>query len=60
MIRGSKIAPYVDGVWGCEFIETPLQPGFLTQGEFGNTEETEIAFSLGILVIFFRVYYDDN
>jgi hypothetical protein len=21
MIRGSKISPYVDGIWGCEFIE---------------------------------------
>lgn len=33
MVRGSKIAPYVDGIWGCEFIENPLQPGFLKQKE---------------------------
>jgi hypothetical protein len=25
MIRGSKIADQVDGVWGCEFIETPIR-----------------------------------
>ena len=31
MIRGSKIAPYVDGIFGCEFIENPMLPGFLTQ-----------------------------
>ena len=29
MILGSKIAPYVDGVWGCEFVESPPPPGFL-------------------------------
>jgi hypothetical protein len=31
MIRGSAVAPHVDGVWACEFIENPLQPGFLRQ-----------------------------
>ena len=29
MILGSKIAPYVDGVWGCEFVENPPQAGYL-------------------------------
>ncbi len=29
MILGSKIAPYIDGVWGCEFVENPPSPGFL-------------------------------
>ena len=29
MIMGSKIAPYVDGVWGCEFVENPPQAGYL-------------------------------
>jgi len=24
MIRGSKISKYVDGIWGCEFIEEPI------------------------------------
>ena len=28
-IRGSAIAPFVDGIFGCEFIEAPAQPGFL-------------------------------
>ncbi len=32
MILGSKIAPYVNTVWGCEFIERPLVPGFLRDG----------------------------
>ena len=29
-IRGSAIAPFVDGIFGCEFIETPALPGFDT------------------------------
>jgi hypothetical protein len=28
-IRGSAIAPFVDGIFGCEFIESPAQPDFL-------------------------------
>lgn len=28
-IRGSAIAPFVEGIFGCEFIENVLQPGFL-------------------------------
>lgn len=28
MIRGSDIAEFVDNIWGCEFIEDVLQPGF--------------------------------
>ena len=43
MIRGSAVAPFVDGIWGCEFIENPLPPGFLNQTEFGIEAEAEIA-----------------
>lgn len=28
LILGSKIAPHIDGVWGCEFVEEPPPPGF--------------------------------
>ena len=43
MIRGSAVAPHVDGVWGCEFIENPLQPGFIGQKELDIDAEAEIA-----------------
>jgi len=33
MILGSRIAPFVDGVWGCEFIEDPPPPGYLDKGK---------------------------
>lgn len=49
MIRGSAIAPYVDGIWGCEFIENPLQPGFLKQGEFELGADAEIA-QIGMMI----------
>jgi hypothetical protein len=43
MIRGSAVAPHVDGIWGCEFIENPLQPGFLSQKELDLRADAEIA-----------------
>lgn len=32
-IRGSAIAPFVEGIFGCEFIEAPAQPGFCDSAE---------------------------
>jgi hypothetical protein len=49
MIRGSAIAPYVDGIWGCEFIENPLQPGFISQGDFGLEADAVIA-QIGLVI----------
>jgi hypothetical protein len=49
MIAGSKIAPYVDGIWGCEFIENPLEPGFLGQSELSISAEAEIA-QIGMVI----------
>lgn len=43
MVRGSKIAPYVDGIWACEFIENPILPGFLNQEEFPIETDLEIS-----------------
>ncbi|MEC7907453.1 MAG: HAD family hydrolase [Verrucomicrobiota bacterium] len=49
MIRGSKIAPFVEGIWGCEFIENPLLPGFLDQDELPVETEMEIS-QIGMMV----------
>ncbi len=49
MVRGSAIAPYVDGIWACEFIENPLQPGFLEQKEFSLDAAAEIA-QIGVMI----------
>lgn len=49
MIRGSAIAGSVDGIWGCEFIENPLRPGFLRQGEFPLEAAAEIA-QIGMMI----------
>lgn len=49
MIRGSAIAKYIDGLWACEFIENPLQPGFLKQKEF-PIEETAAIAQIGMVI----------
>ncbi len=49
MIRGSAVAAHVDGIWGCEFIENPLQPGFLEQEELDISAEAEIA-QIGMVI----------
>lgn len=49
MIRGSAIAPYVDGIYGCEFVENPLDPGFSRQQDFDFTHDTEIS-QIGVMV----------
>ncbi|HEY1792812.1 MAG TPA: HAD family hydrolase [Opitutaceae bacterium] len=49
MIRGSPVAGHVDGIWGCEFIENPLQPGFLQQKELEISAAAEIA-QIGMVI----------
>jgi hypothetical protein len=49
MVRGSAIAPYLDGVWACEFIENPLRPGFLSQKEMSLDAAAEIA-QIGVMI----------
>jgi hypothetical protein len=42
MILGSKIAPFVDGVWGCEFVENAPPPGYLDTGVKRTPADPEI------------------
>ena len=41
-IRGSAIAPFVDGIYGCEFIETSAKPGYLDALN-GNSDAMDVA-----------------
>jgi hypothetical protein len=50
MIRGSKIAPYVDGIFGCEFIEDPMLPGFLSQENINLSNEVKEIAQIGRVV----------
>ena len=43
MIKGSAIYPYVEDVFACEFIESPLPPNFKSQTEFSLPLDLEIA-----------------
>ncbi len=50
MIRGSAIAPYVEQIYGCEFIEHPFPPNYFAQQEFDiSSDPNEIA-QIGFLV----------
>jgi len=49
MIRGSSIAPLVEQVYGCEFIENPMPPNYASQAEFEMTGPREIS-QIGSLV----------
>jgi hypothetical protein len=44
-IRGSAIAPFVDGIYGCEFIESPAQPGYLESFESGDVSSAAAGIS---------------
>jgi phosphoserine phosphatase len=50
MIRGSKIAPFADGVWACEFAEVTAPPGYLEQAQpklfEGRSEISQVAYAL--------------
>lgn len=49
MIRGSKIAPHVDGIFACEFIEQPLPPHYTQQDELALADSGEIS-QIGVMV----------
>lgn len=49
MIRGSAVAPHVDGIYGCEFIEQPLPPNYTAQDELSLDLPTEIS-QIGVMV----------
>ena len=49
MVRGSAIASCVDDIWACEFIENPLQPGFIGQEELKIDADAEIA-QIGLVI----------
>ena len=43
MIKGSAIYPYVEDVFACEFIESPLPPNFKSQTELSLPLDLEVA-----------------
>ena len=42
IIQGSKISPFVEDIFACEFIESPLPPNFMSQTEFSLPLDLEI------------------
>lgn len=49
MVRGSKIAPHVEDIFACEFIESPLPPHYSLQTELSLPLEPEIT-QIGMVV----------
>ncbi len=50
MIRGSKIAKYVDGIFACEFVEEPMPPYFTQQPEFNFENLSTQINQIGMIV----------
>ena len=52
MIAGSSIAPRVDGIWGCEFVEGSVEPHYLDEPQkklfpiSGSGPITDIAYAI--------------
>lgn len=46
MIRGSAIAPYIDGLWGCEFIEQPALPHLAEPDKKSEPMITQIGYAV--------------
>lgn len=49
LVRGSAIAPHIESVYGCEFIENPLPPDFDRQKEL-EIEREAIIGQIGVMV----------
>ena len=43
MIRGSKINGFVEDIFACEFIESPVPPNFMNQSELSLPLDLEIS-----------------
>lgn len=48
MIRGSSISQYIDGIWGCEFIETPIRSKLNTKTDekVSSSEISQIGYMI--------------
>lgn len=50
MILGSAIAPHVDGVWACEFVEDVPLPGFRSGEQLPLEEASEHMLDIGYVI----------
>ncbi len=50
MIRGSRIAAYMENIYGCELIESPPPPGYLQQPEFFDGDDQAEVSQIGFMV----------
>jgi hypothetical protein len=50
MILGSKIAPFIDGIWGCEFMENPPPPGYLENAQATTENKPRIISQIAYLL----------
>lgn len=48
MIRGSKLCDYIDGIWGCEFIENPIRSNLDIRVD--EPEENKVISQIGYMI----------
>ena len=49
IVQGSKIAPFVENIYGCEFIEDPFLPHYLDQQDLGLHHDREVS-QIGVMI----------
>jgi len=52
MIMGSKVGPFVDGVWACEFVELIAEPGYLqhAQANLFDNQQKRTVMDIGYVI----------
>ena len=50
MIKGSKICQYVDGIWGCEFIEKPIRSSLDIKIDENQTCDDAVLSQIGSMI----------
>jgi len=50
MVLGSKLAPFIDGTWACEFVEAMPRPGYLQDAQITLVDDMKEIVEIGYVI----------